>query len=102
MDSSGQAPRTDGVRPATEQNAQDARERLVRPAANEERRGRDDTREIGLGTVRLPDSLQTTSPAGARPATTFAAKTPEQTMIMVADDSKVVRVKTGRLLVQCA
>ncbi|MCP5248844.1 MAG: response regulator [Candidatus Accumulibacter sp.] len=26
------------------------------------------------------------------------AKTPEQTVVMVADDSKVVRVKTGRLL----
>ena len=29
-----------------------------------------------------------------------AAKTPEQTLVMVADDSKIVRVKTGRLLAQ--
>jgi CheY-like chemotaxis protein len=29
-----------------------------------------------------------------------AAKTPEQTTVMIADDSKVVRIKTGRLLAQ--
>jgi CheY-like chemotaxis protein len=29
-----------------------------------------------------------------------AAKTPDQTLVMVADDSKIVRVKTGRLLAQ--
>ena len=28
----------------------------------------------------------------------MSAKTPEQTLVMVADDSKVVRIKTGRLL----
>ena len=28
------------------------------------------------------------------------AKTPDQTVVLVADDSKVVRVKTGRLLAQ--
>jgi CheY-like chemotaxis protein len=36
------------------------------------------------------------SPAAASPA----PKTPEQTLVMVADDSKIVRVKTGRLLAQ--
>ena len=36
------------------------------------------------------------SPAAASPA----PKAPEQTIVMVADDSKIVRVKTGRLLAQ--
>ena len=36
--------------------------------------------------------------AVAIPAVELKAKTPEQTLVMVADDSKVVRVKTGRLL----
>ena len=34
------------------------------------------------------------------PTPTVTAKTPEQTLVMVADDSKIVRVKTGRLLAQ--
>jgi CheY-like chemotaxis protein len=38
--------------------------------------------------------------ARAAASSTVAAKTPDQTLIMVADDSKIVRVKTGRLLAQ--
>jgi len=37
-------------------------------------------------------------PAAASSATVAPAKTPEETVVMIADDSKVVRVKTGRLL----
>jgi len=36
--------------------------------------------------------------AAAAAAATAAPRTPEQTLVMVADDSKVVRVKTSRLL----
>jgi CheY-like chemotaxis protein len=36
--------------------------------------------------------------ASAPQAPSVAAKTPDQTLVMVADDSKIVRVKTGRLL----
>ncbi len=36
----------------------------------------------------------------APPAEAAAPKAPDETLVMVADDSKVVRVKTGRLLVQ--
>ena len=38
--------------------------------------------------------------AAAQSATTCVAKAPDQTVVLVADDSKVVRVKTGRLLAQ--
>jgi len=34
------------------------------------------------------------------PTPTVAAKTPDQMLVMVADDSKLVRIKTGRLLAQ--
>ena len=34
------------------------------------------------------------------PATAAEAKKPDQTLVMIADDSKIVRVKTGRLLAQ--
>ena len=36
----------------------------------------------------------------APPAEAAAPKSPDETLVMVADDSKVVRVKTGRLLTQ--
>ena len=36
----------------------------------------------------------------APPAEAVPLKTPDETLVMVADDSKVVRVKTGRLLAQ--
>jgi CheY-like chemotaxis protein len=38
--------------------------------------------------------------ASANVATATVPKAPEQTLVMVADDSKIVRVKTGRLLAQ--
>jgi CheY-like chemotaxis protein len=91
-----QAAQAEAMRLAAEQ---DARERLARRAANEER-ARDDARAATQETSRLRDRPQAATPASAQPATTIAAKTPEQTVVMVADDSKVVRVKTGRLLAQ--
>jgi CheY-like chemotaxis protein len=38
--------------------------------------------------------------APVQPAAAAAPKPPEQTTVMIADDSKVVRIKTGRLLAQ--
>jgi CheY-like chemotaxis protein len=52
--------------------------------------------------ARAAEAASATAPAS--PPSTVAAspasKTPEQTLVMVADDSKIVRVKTGRLLAQ--
>ena len=52
--------------------------------------------------ARLEASQQAIRDASAMvaPAPIVAVKTPAQTLIMVADDSKIVRVKTGRLLAQ--
>lgn len=48
--------------------------------------------------ARLEIERQAIALAAAQSAATLVAKTPAQTLVMVADDSKVVRVKTGRLL----
>jgi CheY-like chemotaxis protein len=48
--------------------------------------------------ARLEIERQATALAAAQSAATLVAKTPAQTLVMVADDSKVVRVKIGRLL----
>lgn len=52
--------------------------------------------------ARLDAERQAALEASARaaPAPIVAVKTPAQTLVMVADDSKIVRVKTGRLLAQ--
>ena len=44
-----------------------------------------------------PQPTAAAAPAAPRPAA--APKSPEQTLVLIADDSKLVRVKTGRLLV---
>jgi CheY-like chemotaxis protein len=49
---------------------------------------------------RLREEPAAPAPAAARPPAAIAVKAPEQTVVMVADDSKVVRIKTGRLLEQ--
>jgi CheY-like chemotaxis protein len=70
--------------------AQLARQRAARQSAEQ------DERERLAGLVRPPAPPPTPAP----PAVARVAKTPDQTLVLVADDSKVVRVKTGRLLAQ--
>ena len=89
-----QAARAEAVRLAA---AEAARAQVARLVADEEARARD-ARALAQEAARLEAERQAATPASAQPATTVAAKTPDQTLVMVADDSKVVRVKTGRLL----
>ncbi|HEX7500051.1 MAG TPA: response regulator [Polyangia bacterium] len=55
-------------------------------------------REAAEKAAHLEAERQAIVLASVPQAPTVAAKTPEQTLVMVADDSKIVRVKTGRLL----
>ena len=76
-----------------------ALEQAARLAAGEAARAR-----VALAAAedaaRLEIERQVTALAAAQSAAPLVAKTPAQTLVMVADDSKVVRVKTGRLLAQ--
>jgi CheY-like chemotaxis protein len=92
----GQAARAEAVRLAAEEAA---RAQAARLAADEETRARD-ARAAAQEAARLEAERQATALASAQPVTTIAARTPDQILIMVADDSKIVRVKTGRLLAQ--
>jgi CheY-like chemotaxis protein len=56
--------------------------------------------EAARARAALADAEQAARAEAVRLAATLPAKTAEQTLVMVADDSKVVRVKTGRLLAQ--
>jgi len=47
---------------------------------------------------KAAEEAQRLAAASAPPVAPAKAKTPEETVVMIADDSKVVRVKTGRLL----
>jgi CheY-like chemotaxis protein len=75
---------------AREAAAQAARHHEARQAAEEEQR---------VQHARAAQEAQRAE-AERRPAALALAKTPGQTLVMVADDSKVVRIKTGRLLAQ--
>ena len=90
------AARIEALRLAAQQAA---RAEAARRAAAEVARA-EAARAADQETSRLRDKLQAATPASARPSTTFVAKAPDQTLVLVADDSKVVRVKTGRLLAQ--
>jgi len=97
-----QAIRAEGARLAAEASASaqaqaQAIAQAARLAADEAARARV-AREVEAEAARLEIERQASALAATRSATTLAAKTPEQTLVMVADDSKVVRVKTGRLL----
>ena len=71
-----------------------AREKALRDAADRaQREARDEAARIEAARVAAAADA-----ARARPAEPVVVKSPEQTLVMIADDSKVVRVKTGRLL----
>ena len=93
-----EAARAEAVRLAAEEVA---RAQLARLAADEEARARD-ARAAAAEAARLEAERQALALAlaSAQPVTPLAAKTPDQILVMVADDSKIVRVKTGRLLAQ--
>ncbi|MBK7355887.1 MAG: response regulator [Propionivibrio sp.] len=77
-----EAARQEAERLAAEEGARREAERLVVEEAA--RREADEKRRLTL--------------AAASKAVPVKPKTPEQTLVLVADDSKVVRIKTGRLL----
>jgi CheY-like chemotaxis protein len=75
----------------------------VRGAAQEAARAealKSTAAEAARARAALADAEQAARAEAVRLAATLPAKTAEQTLVMVADDSKVVRVKTGRLLAQ--
>ncbi|HEY2926686.1 response regulator [Piscinibacter sp.] len=76
-----------------------ARAQAVRLAAEEAARARAAS-AAAQEAARLEAERQAIALAAAASAPAVAAKTRDQTLIMVADDSKIVRVKTGRLLAQ--
>lgn len=94
---------------ATQQAADEVRARIAQAEAELQAR-REAEQAVRLAAeatlakqaaLAAPAALATTlaappSPASAPPS----PKAPEQTIVMVADDSKIVRVKTGRLLAQ--
>jgi CheY-like chemotaxis protein len=57
-------------------------------------------RQAALETARVEAEQQAALEAARLEAERATPRTPEQTMVMVADDSKIVRIKTGRLLAQ--
>jgi CheY-like chemotaxis protein len=92
----------------SERTARDAARRAVLEANREaaaERQAAENAQAAGRAepaTQPVPAAAPVialpSTPAG--PAAPAAFKTPEETLILVADDSKVVRVKAGRLLAQ--
>jgi len=94
---------------ATQQAADEVRARIAQAEAELQAR-REAERAVRLA-AEATLAKQAALAAQAALATTLAAppspapappspKAPEQTIVMVADDSKIVRVKTGRLLAQ--
>ena len=78
--------------------AEDARARVaeeVRTRAAEDARANADAEAALRAAAHRRAAAPTAVPP---PSPTAAPKSPEQTLVLVADDSKVVRVKTGRLL----
>jgi len=56
--------------------------------------------QAALEAARVEAERQAALEAARLEAERATPRTPEQTMVMVADDSKIVRIKTGRLLAQ--
>jgi CheY-like chemotaxis protein len=85
-----------------------ARDRLARAAVEESARleverlaAESAALNASLNALPSPPPLTIALPAAAaEPACVVAPKSPEETLVMVADDSRIVRVKTGRLLAQ--
>lgn len=96
-----EAARAHAARLAAEQAAQSeaARAESARRAAEEDARARN-ARAAEQRAAHLETLRRAAVPPTARPIKPVAAKAPDQTLVMVADDSKIVRVKTGRLLAQ--
>jgi CheY-like chemotaxis protein len=69
----------------------------IRQAADRERADFEETERQRLVDEQTPTIAAPPEPA---PPAVFAPHRPEDTLVMVADDSKVVRVKTSRLLAQ--
>lgn len=94
---------------ATQQAADDVRARIAQAEAELQTRREAEhaarlaaetslAREAALAAQAAPAAAAAAPPSPARaPA---SSKPPEQTVVMIADDSKIVRVKTGRLLAQ--
>lgn len=88
---SAQGARAQAARAAAEKPARAEAARLAAEELAHARASRVRVHEaVPLEAKRRPNVLS------AKPA----AKTPDQTLIMIADDSKLVRIKTGRLLAQ--
>ena len=76
-----------------------ARLEAERRSVEEAQRLEDEERQAVEAAIAEESARQATEEAQRRQAAAVAKiKTPEQTVVMVADDSRVVRVKTGRLL----
>ena len=77
-----------------------ARLEAERQSVEEAQRLEDEERQAVAAAIAEESARQAAEEAQRRRAAVGVAKvkTPEQTVVMVADDSRVVRVKTGRLL----
>jgi len=91
-----EAARAEAARVAAAQAARAEAARLAAEVAARARAARAAADEA----ARLEAERQAIALAPTPPAPPVAAKSPDQTLVMVADDSKLVRVKTGRLLAQ--
>lgn len=87
----------DAAKVAAREAAHEAEREAARQAAQQAAQRADLARER-LEAERAADAAARATEHAARAAA--ARKSPEDTLVMVADDSKVVRVKTGRLLEQ--
>ena len=86
---------------ATQQAADDVRARIAQAEAalQSRREAEQAARLTAAAAMARQAALKAQASLAAAPATA-SPKAPEQTLVMVADDSKIVRVKTGRLLAQ--
>jgi len=83
-----------------ERNAREAARRAVLEANQEaaENAAREAAKPAGFDAARAATAHAAAAPVAPTPPASF--KTPEQTLILVTDDSKVVRLKAGRFLAQ--
>jgi len=82
-------------RAAEEQAAQELADQLAAQQAAQSEAERRAQEEAAFQFTHEPEAAPESASA---PPGVFAARTPEQCLVMIADDSKVVRIKTSRLL----
>jgi len=95
-----QVARAEAARRAAEDAARVEASRVAAQEAARAEAAKSTAAEAARARAARVDSEHAARAEAVRLAATIPAKTADQTLVMVADDSKVVRVKTGRLLAQ--